>query len=144
MDEVTFKIYVHFLDGVEVYIPVEARLISDNLYQLMSDGEFDYDAVAVLFEFGSQDIVKVKEIRFADGDFGQVAHQLVKAGDSRNLQKRLLLQIALKKPEPKAILEGIDRREIRSLYQKIEEAPFVYPAIKDWLVVNKDKIHSMM
>ncbi|MBI3173995.1 MAG: hypothetical protein HYZ25_09760 [Chloroflexi bacterium] len=144
MNELTSKVYVHFLDGVEVYIPVDARLISNDSCQLISDDEFDYDDDAVLFEFGSHDIVKIKEVQFESGDFGQVAYELVKAGDGRNLQKRLLFQIALQKPEPQAIFEGIDQSEIRSLYQKIENEPFVYPAVKDWLVLNKEKIQSMM
>ena len=144
MDEVTSNIYVHFLDGVEVYIPIEARLTSDGTYQLLFDDEFDYDDDSVLFEFGSQDIVKARQKQFENGDFGQVAYELVKAGDIRNSQKRLLFQIALQNPELQELLEGVDQSEIRSLYRKIEEAPFVYPALKDWLVENKDKIESML
>ena len=144
MDEITSKIYIRFLDGVDVYIPVDTRRTSDGTYLLMPDDEFDYEDDAVLFEFGNQDVVKAKEIQFENGDVGQVAYKLIKAGDRRNLQKRLLFHLALQTPEPQAIFEGVDRNEIRSLYQKIEQAPFVYPTVKDWFVTNKDKIESMM
>ena len=144
MNEVTSKVYVHFIDGVEVFIPVEARLISDDVFQLMPDPEFDYEDDTVLFEFGSQDIVKTKEKQLENGVLGRVAFKLVKAGDTRNLYKRLLTQIVLQAPNPQVILEGIDRSEIKSLLQKIEEAPFMYPSAKDWFVENKDKIQSMM
>ena len=110
----------------------------------MSDHEFDYEDDAVLFEFGSQDVVKTKDKKLENGVLVPVASELVKAGDIRNTQKRLLTQIVRQKPEPRAIFEGIDQSEIKLLCQKIEEAPFMYPTIKDWLVANKDKIQGMM
>jgi hypothetical protein len=144
MDQVTSKIYVRFIDGVEVYIPVEARLISDDVYQLMPDHEFDYDDDATLFEFGSHDIVRTKEAQWENGTLGRVAYALVEAGDPRNLQKRLLTQILLQEPEPQAIFNGLDRNDIELLLQKIEGASFMYPTIKNWWVGNKGKIQSMM
>ncbi len=57
----TSKVYVRLIDGVGVFIPVEARFISHDVYQLMSDHEFDYEDDAVLFDFGSQDAVNTEE-----------------------------------------------------------------------------------
>lgn len=144
MNESLSKVYVRFIDGVEVYVPVEARLISGDVYQLMPDHNFDYDDNATLFEFGSHDVVRTKEAQWENATLGRVAYELVEAGNSRNLQKRLLTQILLQEPEPQAILDGIDRSEIRLLSQTIEESPFMYPSIKDWLEGNKGKIQSMM
>jgi hypothetical protein len=88
--------------------------------------------------------VKTRESQLKNGALARVAYELVEAGDPRNLQKRLLTQILLQEPEPQAIFEGIDQSEIRSLSQKIEEAPFMYPSIKNWFVGNKGKIENMI
>lgn len=136
------RIYVKFIDGVEFYIPVEASFVSENIYQVMPDDEFDYDDNAVLFEFGSQDIVRVKqlenEIRLP------AAYELVKAGDARNLQKRLLTRILLHAPEPQEFFVGVSQSEIKSLCQKLGEANFVYPDIKNWFTLHKEKIQSLI
>ena len=144
MEEVTSQIYVRFVDGVNVNIPVQARLTSNNNYLLLPDSEFDYDDDAVLFEFGIHDVVSVIEIELENGSFAQLASHLIKAGDSRNLQKRLLFQIALHQPKPTTIFEGIGQNEIRSLYRKIEGASFAYPTIQAWFIKNKDEVQRMI
>ena len=62
MNPANARVYVKFVDGVEVFIPVDAVLVSENIYQLLADNEFDYDDNAVLFEFGSHDVVKTHPV----------------------------------------------------------------------------------
>lgn len=143
MDETTFKIYVSFVDAIECSFHAKACLISENVYQILEDEEFDYEDNCTLFEFGPQDIVETREAKFEDETVGQLAYKLVKAGDPRNLQKRLQMQILLKKPEPEVIFDGIKPNEIELLIKIANESHFTYPAIQDWLEKHKAKIQSI-
>ena len=126
------KIYVRFVDGTNVYIPVDARFVSDNIYQILPDSEFDYDDDATLFEFGPQDIVKVKSQQLAADRSVPVAYELVTVGEKNNLQKRLLFYILMNEPNPQDLLDGVSQQDIASLMSKINEASFMYPTIKEW------------
>jgi len=142
MNSTNSRIYIKFIDGVAVYIPIGASLVSENIYRVLPNNEFDYDDNAVFFEFGSQDIVKTKQLE--NGMPLPLAYELVKAGDKRNLQKRLLTQILLHSPEPQVFLAGISQSEIKSLYKKIQESTFVYPDIKKWFALHKERIQNLM
>lgn len=144
MNETASKIYVFFVDATEYYCPIEARLISDNVYQLLEDDEFDYEDNCTLFEFGSQDIVETKEEPFKTTFPIQLAYKLIKTGDRRNLQKRLQMQILMEEPEPEVIFDGISSNEIKLLLKIAEESYFTYPGVTDWLEKHKAKIQSMI
>ena len=136
------RVYVKFVDGVEVFIPIDAGLVSENIYQLLADNEFDYDDNAVLFEFGSHDVVKTHP---PEGEKQlPTSYELIKAGDERNLQKRLLIHVLLNSPEPKEFFGEVSQNEIKSICQKIEEATFGYPDIKKWFSLHKETIKGLL
>ena|SRR5688500_4391553 len=141
---ITNKVYVEFVDGVSVYIPVEAICISEDTYQIMPDTEFDYEDDAILFEFGSQDIVRVKAGQFADGKQALRAYELMESGDQRNLQKRLLFYILMHETTPLDLLANIDKNDIKALESRIEGAAFMYPSIKEWLVLHREAIRDLL
>ncbi len=142
MNPANARVYVKFIDGVEVSIPIDAVLVSENIYQLLADDEFDYDNNAVLFEFGSHDVVKTHP----PGSEKQLptAYELITAGDVRNLQKRLLIHILLNSPEPQELFGEVSQNEIKSICQKIEEATFWYPDIKKWFSLHKETIKGLL
>jgi hypothetical protein len=138
------KIYVEFVDGVPFCVPVEATFISEGIYQILPNKEFDYEDDSVLFEFGQQDVVRVKVGQFVDGKQALRAYELVESGDQRNLQKRLLSYILMKEIAPFDLLDNVDKNEIRALESKINGADFMYPSIKEWLALHKKEIWSLV
>ena len=142
MNPANARVYVKFVDGVEVFIPIDAVLVSENVYQLLADDEFDYEDNAVLFEFGSRDVVKTYP---PEGEKRlPTANELITAGDERNLQKRLLIHILLNSPEPQELFGEVSQNEIKSICQKIEEATFGYPNIKKWFSLHKETIKGLL
>ena len=142
MNPANARVYVKFVDGVEVFIPIGAVLVSENVYQLLADEEFDYEDNAVLFEFGSHDVVKTYP---SEGEKQlPTAYELITSGNERNLQKRLLINILLNSPEPQEFFSKVSQDEIKSTYQKIEEATFVYPDIKKWFSLHKETIKELI
>ena len=142
MNPANARVYVKFVDGVEVFIPIGAVLVSENVYQLLADEEFDYEDNAVLFEFGSRDVVKTYP---SEGEKQlPTAYELITSGDERNLQKRLLIHILLNSPEPQELLDKVSQNEIKSICQKIEEASFGYPDIKKWFSLHRETIQGLL
>jgi hypothetical protein len=71
------KIFVRLIDGVETYIPINAKKISDNKYELLPDEEYEYESPNYLFEFFPGDIVLIEHHKFSDGIIGKLAKQLI-------------------------------------------------------------------
>lgn len=42
MNSANAKVYVKFVDGVVVYIPIDAVPVSENIYELLANNEFDH------------------------------------------------------------------------------------------------------
>ena len=141
---ITNRVYVEFVDGVSFYIPVEATCISEDIYQILPDTEFDYEDDGILFEFGQGDIVGVKAGQFADGKQGLRAYELKESGDTRNLQKRLLFYILMHETTPLELLGNVDKDDIKALVGKIDGSDFIYPPIKEWLVLHRESIRSLV
>jgi hypothetical protein len=141
---ITDKVYIEFVDGVPVRIPVDATDISEGIYLIVPHTEFDYEDDGILFEFGQGDIVRVKAGQFADGKQALHAYELVESGDQRNLQKRLLFYILMHETTPLDLLANIDKKDIKALKSRIEGAAFMYPSIKEWLVLHREAIRDLL
>lgn len=71
-------IYVRFIDGVNLKIPVQAEQVANDIYRLLPDDEFKYENSNCLFEFGPMDVVRVikdkdsgiEEVTLSDGGSG--------------------------------------------------------------------------
>src|SRR3972149_1696529 len=114
------KIYVRFVDGGLVGIPVNAAALPGGLFQVLQDPEFDYDDFSLLFEFGPQDIVTITMPPSSESSTIPVASGLKESGQSINLRKRMLFTIFVSQPDPKDLLAGVSPLEIEGLIREIE------------------------
>lgn len=70
-------VYIHKIEGTEVWIPVKARRVSDNQFELLNDKEFnDLDEADRLDNYPG-DIVTLQEHVFSDGEMGKVVKELI-------------------------------------------------------------------
>ena len=72
------KIYVQMIDGTIGQIPINARQIIDDQYEILKDPEFESIDSNVLFEFYPGDIVKLGQHKFSNGTNGQIAKELIR------------------------------------------------------------------
>ncbi|MBK6913701.1 MAG: hypothetical protein IPH11_08525 [Ignavibacteriales bacterium] len=122
-------IYVRFIDGGNVSIPIQSKYISENTYELLPNIEFDFNDKTILFEFGPEDIVETKPSK---SHSGLVASILIKPGNQNNSFKRLLFFILnddLTFDEAKSTFNKSDLGKLNGF---IESDGFVYPRIKDF------------
>jgi hypothetical protein len=142
----TALVYVHFVDAIGVNKPVNAHVISNDFYQILPDIEYDLDIEdesddnTVLFEFGPGDIVGVKPYHSNFGDSVPLAYKLIIAGDLHNSPKCLQFQILEENPDPYELLQDLKKEDILALLDKVNNADFVYPAIKEWITRNQEII----
>jgi hypothetical protein len=130
-------VFVRFIDGVNVSIPIQSKYISENTYELLPNIEFDFNDKTILFEFGPNDIVETKPSKSFSG---LIASKLIKAGNNNNSFKRLLFYILnddLTFAEAKNIF---NKSDLEKLSNFIESDGFVYPPIKDFFEINKTNL----
>lgn len=139
-DATTTKVYVRFVDGTNVAILINAQVVSDGVYQLLQDDEFDYDDNSILFEFGPGDTVGVKSFY---SDSMPLAHKLIKAGEAHYLPQCLQFHILDKEPDPYEFLKDISKDDIVALLDKIDTAFFVYPTVREWVARHREVIQNL-
>jgi len=71
------KIYVLKIDGSDVWVPINARQLTDNQFELLSDSEYDNLDSNELFQFFPGDIVTVEQHAFSDSTVRPVARRLI-------------------------------------------------------------------
>jgi len=140
MNESIKNIFVRFIDGTNVFIPIQGQIISEGIYELLPNDEFNYEDKNILFEFGSGDTVEVKLNKFDDGKSGLMANRLVKLGNSNNSFKRLAFSILYYSLSFNEAIKLFDKSDIIKLVNFIEGKDFVYPAIKEFVEKNKKRI----
>jgi len=137
------QIYVRFVDGTDVMIPVNGRPVSENVYELMPHDEFDYHDEVILFQYGAGDIVEVVTIQFEGGHQGLLADRLVGCGNARNTYKRILYCILHDNPELNELVSTFDKKEVLRICEAASESHVVYPAIQDWLNTHRQALKEM-
>lgn len=75
------KIYIHSIDGTDVWLPVDANNIKDNEYEILENEEYVDPEPNELFEFFPGDIVEIGSKIFKDGTNRQVAKKLINTGN---------------------------------------------------------------
>ncbi len=140
----TDKIYIQLLDGSTAWAPVDAKRISDNIYEILEDKEYtDYVHPLYLHEFYPGDIVELGQHTFENGTIGQVAKKLVKKGHWTDREYNVfkfnatLGQIAIDKKTADLYLNEIKRFKIEYL-----NGQFFYPSLietvdKLEIIINK-------
>ncbi|WP_225000410.1 hypothetical protein [Cesiribacter sp. SM1] len=132
----TQAIYVHLIDGTDTWVPVKARIVQDNQYEILENSEFIRDADPnYLFEFYPGDTVETVPHTFKDGKKGNIAKKLIREGKWQNRKYNEFLY--------KAILGllNIDihtadkyRDEIERVKKENSAGQFFYPAVLNTIV----------
>lgn len=133
------NIYVRFIDGVNVKIPIHTEQVSDDSYRILPDKEFEYDNYTCLFEFGPGDIVRVKK----EEDSALLAYSLVKQGDKRNALTRLLFHIVHDNLSFDNVLNRFSKDDIVELLSFKDKADSIYPQIRDFIENNYSEIQGL-
>ncbi|MGE5621300.1 MAG: hypothetical protein ACM3U0_01870 [archaeon] len=136
-------IYVRFIDGVNVKIPVQAEQVSDDIYQLLPNEEFEYENSTCLFEFGPGDIVRVmKDKDSANSDL--LAYSLIKQGDKRNALTKLLFHIMHDNLSFEDVQNRFSTDDIKNLLPLKDKGNSIYPQIRVFVENNYLEIQGLM
>ena len=137
-------IYVEFIDGTNVFVPIPSKYISENVYELLSTDEFDFEDKTILFEFGPGDIVEVKINKFESGESGFIANKLVKSGNKDNSFKRLLFYILNDSLTFEEALIEFGKTDLIKLIDFVVSEGFVYSTIKQFVEKYRDEIEALL
>lgn len=127
------KIYINLLDNVPVWIPIDARPLGDNKFEILNDEEFsDYIGPLSFHEFFPGDIVELDIHVFSDGKDGLVAARLIKAG---NWPDRKLKEFKFKAAMGQLVFDDFTaekyKLEIDIVRKEISQGQIYYQSIHD-------------
>jgi hypothetical protein len=72
---------VRLIDGTDVFVPINAKIVGPNKFEILPDSEFDFEDPNLLFEFFPGDIVEGRQNSFSDGTNGFLASRLERPSD---------------------------------------------------------------
>ncbi len=75
------KIYIHLIDGTDSWVPIDAKHIQNDQFEIVDNKKYDDLDASELFEFFPGDIVEIEQHIFTDGTKGQVAKRLISKGE---------------------------------------------------------------
>ena len=116
------RIYVHLIDGTDVWVLVNVKPIQDARFEILENKEYNEIGKDELFEFFPGDIVEVEENVLSDGTKRQIAKKLISKGKwpdrkfSEFKYKAALKQLNIDKPTALIFREEIER--IKTEYSK--------------------------
>lgn len=126
----TQKIYIRLIDGTETWVPINARVINNNQFEIIENPEFtDLDANE-LYEFLPGDIVELEDHIFQDGTSEKVAKKLISKGhwtDRNYMDFRFKATLGLLKIDKKTAL--IYEKEIERIQKEKSTGQVFYPSI---------------
>lgn len=137
------KIYVYHLDGVFVWIPIEAKRINGDRFQILVDEEYELfrNEPWMVYEFYPGDIVELGEQKFDNGETQSVAKKLLSKG---NWPERQLNEFKFR-----ATIGNLDidrdtalkyRDEIQRILSDHSSGQFYYPA----LIETSQKLNDLL
>ncbi|MCP3659255.1 MAG: hypothetical protein GY830_02635 [Bacteroidetes bacterium] len=152
MQDISFKkeiIYIKMLEGIEVLIPVEAKLISKNLFEIIENRDIDLESDATsIYEFFPGDIVSCIETNSKeyfkdqkkDLNFFFLANKLI----SSNFPNRKLYELIfiIVKRQGEVRIEELEeyKENIHKLCTDKSIFQRNHPVIKAWIEENCHKI----
>src|SRR6187402_2740138 len=74
------KIYIHLVDGTDVWVLINAKLIQDAQFEIIETDEYKELDAKGLFEFYPGDVVELGDHILTDGTKRQVAKKLISKG----------------------------------------------------------------
>jgi hypothetical protein len=126
-------IFVRFVDGADVAIPVEAQRTRDNIFEILPHEEFEYNNHSVLFEFGPGDTVIAVDHQFEDGTIGLLASGVAGKINQQNVFKRIQFVIIHEDPDLPRMVELFGKSSMMDFCKESESRQYPYPAIQEWL-----------
>lgn len=128
----TEKIYIHMIDGTNIWVPVDALRQADNQFLVQTFDDFDPDDTSIIPQFIPGDIVMCK--LGTEGRAFLTAESLVKPSDDNDkmyiefLYKTVTGNILMTDNERLKYREAIERTK-----KEINNGKFHYPAIVDFV-----------
>jgi phage terminase large subunit-like protein len=76
-------VYIHKVEGTNVWIPVKARQLSEHQYEILNHPEFEDSDEIHCFDNHPGEIVTLKEHTFSNGKVGKVVGKLIRRQEHR-------------------------------------------------------------
>jgi len=128
------KIYIHLIDGTDVWVLINARQIREGQFEIANNHEYNEAGNHELFQFFPGDVVELDEHVLPDGTKRKVAKKLVSQGQWPDRKfhefkyKATLKQLSIDKQTADFFREEIDR--IKTAYSNGE---IFYPTVIETL-----------
>lgn len=127
-------IYITLLEGTSVLVPVKARKINQNIYEILENDSFDSNDATSIWEFFPGDLVECRKDKDVDSNEElTVASKLIESRfPNRNLHS-LVFQIvkSLGKLEQEYLLHFKDEIKILCTDSPITQSN--HPIVKKWV-----------
>lgn len=135
------KIYIRLIDGTETWIPINAKLIDNDQFEIIENPEFTDLDTNELYEFLPGDIVELENHVFKNGTSGKVAKKLISKGQwtDRNYME-FKFKAALGLLNIDNITAQLYQQEIERVKKEKSTGQFFYPAIIDTV----DKLDKLL
>ena len=130
------KIYVHLVDGTDVWVPLNVKHIREAHFEIIENKEYTERDSNELFQFFPGDVVEPEEQILQDGVPRQVAKKLVSKGTWPDRKfSEFKYKAALKQLDIDKQTAEFFREEIERVKKEKSEGQVFYPTIIE--TVNK-------
>jgi hypothetical protein len=134
------KIHIRLIDGTETWIPINAKLINNDQFEIIENPEFMDLDINELYEFLPGDIVELENHVFQNGSSGKVAKRLISKGhwtDRNYMDFKFKATLGLLKIDKETA--QIFQQEIERVKKEKSTGQFFYPAIIE-TIAKLDKV----
>lgn len=124
------KIYIRLIDGTECWVPINAKLINNDQFEVIENPEFMDSGTTELFEFFPGDIVQTENHAFQNGTSEKVAKKLISKGhwpDRNYLAFKFKATLGLLKIDKETAL--LYQHEIEQVSKEKSTRQFFYPSM---------------
>jgi hypothetical protein len=135
------KIYIRLMDGTECWVPINAKLINNDQFEVIENPEFMHSETIELYEFFPRDIVQTENHAFQNGRSEKVAKRLISKGhwpDRNYLDFKFKATSGLLKNDKETAL--IYQHEIDRVRNEQSTGQFFYPL----LIETVDKLEKLL
>lgn len=129
------------IDGTETWVPINAKLINNDQFEIIENPEFTDLDTNELYEFLPGDIVESENHVFKDGTRGKVAKKLISKGqwtDRNYMDFKFKATLRLLKIDKKTA--QIYQKEIERVKMEKSTGQIFYPSIID----SVDKLEKLL
>jgi hypothetical protein len=129
----TEKIYIHMIDGTDVWVPANAVRQTDNQFLIQTFDDFDPDDTSVIPQFIPGDVVICKPNTTKGIEF-ETAQSLIKPSDNKDKNYIEFLYKTATGDKLESDNERIKYKDaITRTRKEIKDGKFHYPAIVDYI-----------